>query len=140
MLSNLGTEGMAAEDAPGPAAVLYRWDQWILPHGTGAGSTEEGVCYWLTRLKRRHHGGTRTQAISGNPCRSRPAGRDILNPFSPERCYALCLDCQTAKTREARQVGSVADGDDFEVFGVDTKCVVLVAVVVFGERNELVTE
>ena len=52
MLSNLGTEGMAAEDGPGPAAVPYRWDQCFLPHGTGAGPTEEGVCYWLTRLKR----------------------------------------------------------------------------------------
>ena len=26
--------------------------QCIIPHGTGAGPTEEGVCYWLTRLKR----------------------------------------------------------------------------------------
>src|SRR5450759_4896634 len=47
---------MAAEDGPGPAAVPYCWDQCILPHGAGAGPTEEGVSYWLTRLKR-HHGG-----------------------------------------------------------------------------------
>ena len=75
------------------------------------------------------------QSLPVATCRSRH-----FEPVLAERCYALCLDCQTAKTREARQVGSVADGDDFEVFGVDTKCVVLVAVVVFGERNELVTE
>jgi hypothetical protein len=36
--------------------------------------------------------------------------------------------------------GSVADGDDFEVFRVNCKCVVLVAVVVFGKRDELVAE
>jgi hypothetical protein len=67
-----------------------------------------------------------------------------FEPVLAERCYALCLGCQTANTGDARQgggeVGSVADGDDFEVFGVDSKCAVLIAVVVFGERNELVTE
>ncbi len=46
ILSNLGTEGMAGEDGPGPAAVPYRWDQCILPHGASAGLTEEGVCSW----------------------------------------------------------------------------------------------
>src|ERR1035441_3832733 len=47
---------MPAEDGPGPAAVPYRWDQCILPHGAGAGPTEEGVSYWLTR-RLRHFGG-----------------------------------------------------------------------------------
>src|ERR1035437_6052287 len=48
---------MPAEDGPGPAAVPYCWDQCILPHGAGAGPTEEGVSCWLTRLKR-HPGAT----------------------------------------------------------------------------------
>ena len=36
--------------------------------------------------------------------------------------------------------GSVADGHNLEVFGVDAKCVVLVAVVGFGKCNQLVAE
>jgi hypothetical protein len=51
MLSNLGNWGMAAEDGPWLVAVPYCWDQCFVPHGTGAGPTEEGVCCWLTRLK-----------------------------------------------------------------------------------------
>jgi hypothetical protein len=34
----------------------------------------------------------------------------------------------------------VADGDDFEVFGVDGERVVFVAIVFFGKGNELVGE
>jgi hypothetical protein len=33
-------------------AVPCRCDQCLIPHGTGAGPTEEGVCCWLTRLNR----------------------------------------------------------------------------------------
>jgi hypothetical protein len=43
--------------AHGSMSVPYRWDVCTIPLGTGAGLTEEGVCYWLTRLKqalRRH--------------------------------------------------------------------------------------
>ena len=42
--------------AHGSVADPYRWDQCFIPRGTGAGPTEEGVCYWLTRLNR-HLGG-----------------------------------------------------------------------------------
>src|SRR5665811_1888063 len=38
--------------AHGSVAVPYCWDQCFVPHGTGAGLTEEGVCCWLTRLER----------------------------------------------------------------------------------------
>jgi hypothetical protein len=36
--------------AHGSVAVPYCWDQCFVPHGTGAGLTEEGLCCWLTRL------------------------------------------------------------------------------------------
>ena len=52
MLSNLGAEGIAAEDGPrlgggsiGPGSTPH-------PLGTGAEPTGEGVCCWLTRLNR----------------------------------------------------------------------------------------
>jgi hypothetical protein len=62
-----------------------------------------------------------------------------------DRCYVCSVwPARPSTTGGAPQmrgaVGSVVAGDDFEVFGVDGKCVVLVAVVVFGERNELVAE
>jgi hypothetical protein len=50
MLSNLRTGGWQRRMAHGSVAVPNRWDQCILPHGAGAGPTEGGVCYWLTRL------------------------------------------------------------------------------------------
>jgi hypothetical protein len=49
IVGNFGTDGVAVEDGPVPAAVPCRWDQWILPHSAGAGPTEEGISYWLTR-------------------------------------------------------------------------------------------
>ncbi len=66
------------------------------------------------------------------------------SPFKRSRCYALYLGCLTTYTGAAPQClrdgSSVAAGDDFEVFGVDGQCVVLVAVVVFGQSNKLVAK
>jgi hypothetical protein len=59
MLFNLGTEGMAAEDGPRfSGRSLEHWGHCTAPLSTPSGPTEEGVCYWLTRLNR-HHGDTR---------------------------------------------------------------------------------
>src|ERR1039458_4411061 len=58
MLSNLGNWGMAAEDGPWLVAVPCCWDQCFIPHGIGAGLTEEGVCCWLTHLKQALRGRT----------------------------------------------------------------------------------
>ncbi len=124
MLSNLGTEGMAAEDGPGPAAGPNRWDQWILPHGTGAGPTDEGVCYWLTRPLR-HNGaggqGASGRSVSGNPDRLISVGRgtnlsDMGRPVLAtlavfaSGCFLLLAGCggnlapSTTATRSAPKV------------------------------------
>ena len=61
--------------AHGSVAVPYCWDQCFVPHGTGAGLTEEGVCCWLTRLER--HLGVRGRRHS------------LLNPRPSCRCASL---------------------------------------------------
>ena len=43
--------------ADGSVAVPYCWDRCFVSDRTGAGPAEEGVCCWLTRLKR-HDWGT----------------------------------------------------------------------------------
>lgn len=36
------------------SVAVHRWDQCFIPHGIGAGPTEEGVWRWRTRLIRIH--------------------------------------------------------------------------------------
>jgi len=42
--------------AHGSVAVPYRWDQCTIPHGTGAGPTEEASLLLANRLKRHFEG------------------------------------------------------------------------------------
>src|ERR1035437_9554395 len=85
---------MPVEEGPGPAAVPYRWDQCILPHGAGAGPTGEGVSNWLTRPLRHMWDGTEPEVTQKmitylNSVVDTPSGD---NQFSRSPC------CRAART------------------------------------------
>ena len=65
MLSNLGTEGMTAEDGPRFSGRSVPLASMLHPPRRRRWPRHEGVRYWLTRLKR-HHGDSPSSGRAGH--------------------------------------------------------------------------